>query len=207
MNITTRYLLFPTAISLFVLGAIVTQAQAATLTVNFNSAPPIADNQAQTVSSSIGTVMQGIAKARDDLKAKNGTDAKNELIAAQNALKTVKDSYGNGIASVNLSTVNRGSKLSFMDAAREPGMPNLGLLSQAKLDLKHGQMDSARKNVDAVDFALVFAEIDVPIGQTDANLSRAITFIDQNKLDQADATLNMAQLETETSSGLFSGDF
>jgi hypothetical protein len=205
MNTLSKYTLIP--FSILLLSVASAESQAATLNVNIGPATTVPDNQAKAVSDDISMVMQEIAKARNSLKSKQFTEAKDELTTAQNTLKAVKDSYGTGIASVTFSAVHHDSNLNFRDAEQETDMRSLQQLDQAKLDMREGHFDSASKIVDAVDYPLTFAEIDLPVGQTSANLNQAIDLINKGQSDKAGTLLYTTQLYTNTDAQLFAGDF
>lgn len=207
MKTKFRNSVIPAAFSALLLSAVSTNSLAATVSVSLGPSYSLESGQTHHVSNALSSVMYDVAKARSDLKDDKGTAAKDELVKAQATLKSVETTYGNGTASINLSATHHDLNLSLMDAERETNMRSLRQLDQAKAALKTGQLDRASHIVDAVDYPLVFAEIDIPISQTGAGLSKAINLINSGKLDEADQALDITQDAAQTDAGLFGGDF
>lgn len=159
------------------------------------------------VSQTLGTVMQQIAAARGALQTHKGEAAKHSLVEAEAALRTIAETYGTGTASINLDTTHRNVDRDNVNTERQLHIRELKQLNEAKKALRQGRLDSASRIIDAVDYPLVFAEMDIPIGHTAANLRRAINLIDKGNLGQADVVLDLTQTAVQTNAGLFGGHF
>jgi hypothetical protein len=195
------------ALLFLILAGITAQTAAAEVRVTIGAGTPLKGIEAQNVSDHMLTVMHELAKARNDLEDKQTTQARQELINAKDALYAIENSHGDGLASLNISTTHQAGNLGIDDAVQELNMKSLRQLDQAKAALKRGDFAKAESIVDAVDYPLVYAEIDIPIRQTSASVAQVIKLIDKKQLENADAALETIQFNIETDAGLFAGDF
>jgi hypothetical protein len=207
MNRPLRHYAVPFAFPVLLLG-VGGYSQAATLSVGTDPYSSLEKSESQHVERDLSTVLQEVAKARSDLKVKHTKTAENDLMKARTALKDVEKTYGDDTTmSVNVSAIHNDLNRSMMDAIHSTDERSLKELDQAKTWLRDGNMASASKAMDKLNYPLVFAEIDVPLGMTDAGLGKAIKLVNSGKLGQADKVLDETQYDSQTGGGIFGGKF
>ena len=164
-------------------------------------------SQGDATSNHLQQIMSNIAAARTDLKNKQLAEAKATLLQAQTILNSVRNRYGAGTASVYISAKHKIRDVGNADIEQEPFLRSMHQLDAAKAALTEGRFDVAKQTVDAIDYPLVFASIDIPLSQTQASVKTALELINAGKAAAAQQVLEMAQNAIATSSGVFAGDF
>jgi hypothetical protein len=149
--------------------------------------------------------MHGIALARADLKNNHPMAAKEALLQAQTSLQDISKRYGNGTASVFISTKHPRLGTSPMDVNRD--MQSLRQLDAAKSELAQGNFEAAAKTLDGIDYPLVFAAIDIPLSQMQNRIDTALTLLEAGKTASAQQALAAEQNALLTTSGVFAGSF
>lgn len=167
----------------------------------------LAANQSSVTSQHLEQIMSDVASARSDLQKKQPTQAKESLLQAQTTLKAMMNKYGAGVASLYISSEHKAVNASSMDAQHELNMHSLRSLDRAKADLSQGNFTAAAKTVDTLYYPLAFASIDIPMAQTLNKIENAVSMIDKGKPDKAVTTLDMVRDATQTSSGVFGGEY
>jgi hypothetical protein len=167
----------------------------------------LGSSQSKDLSRHLEQVLSGITAADTDLKKHQVGEAKRVLVQAQKTVKNLRDRYGYGTASVFISNKHKTLNGHATDAENELNMRSFHELDDAQAALSEGRFEEVEKTIDTIDYPLVFASIDVPLSQTEISLDEAIALINKGKPEKAGQVLEMAQVDVDTSSGLFGGHF
>jgi hypothetical protein len=169
----------------------------------------LTESQSESESKYLSQILGDIKNARSDLKNNQTTEANKVLVQAQKNLKSITSRYGSGTVSVFISATHPNIKRAhgMIDAERNPTMKGLDQLDNAKIALQKGQFDAAMKTVDSVDYPLVFASIDIPLSEIQADIDSAIPSIKSGNVGKAEEALDIEQDTVTTSSGMYDGTF
>jgi hypothetical protein len=173
----------------------------------------------QVLSSSASMVLHHIARARDDLKKKDGAQATQELTQAETLLNIIQSSVPTTVVKSQVWTADHKMKYENTEEVPASSVPiyaNLderadfdfvklqngaasgkaGLKQQAPATAKPSAKAAASpvpgKEAEASDAALYFEELDLPLNSTRHFVATAQTAVAKKHLDEADQALRAA---------------
>lgn len=182
-------------------------ASAATEFVRMSDQGILQTAQSDVAAQQLRQVLDAIATARSELKNTQSDKARDTLMQAEANMQKLTSKYGNGLASVYISSEHKTLNFGSDDAKFEADTPTLHQLDNAEAEIAQGEFNKAVATVDKLDYPLAFVSVDVPLQQTQSGIKNAIAMIESDDTDKAAQALQMAADATSTSSGLFDGDF
>ncbi len=159
------------------------------------------------VSWTSAAVVQSIARARAEIARGNASGARYELGKARKLLQAIRDTSPAARVGDQLAAAREALRAG---TASEPGLVSIYaqldcyervatdkqtrvLIDQARNQIAAGDPDGAEESLETASRGLVYLEIDGPLAQTDAKLTRALAAIDESDLAAAEADLAAAQ--------------
>ncbi len=152
-------------------------------------------------------VVQSIARARAEIARGNASGARYELGKARKLLQAIRDTSPAARIGDQIAAAREALRAG---AASDPGLVSIYeqldsyervatdkqtrvLIDQARNQIAAGDPDGAEETLETASGGLVYLEIDIPLAQTDAKLTRALAAIDESDLAAAGADLAAAQ--------------
>jgi L-lactate utilization protein LutC len=173
----------------------------------------------EVISSSASRVLHHIARARDELRKKNGAQAKQELKQAETLLDIIQSGVPTTIVKSRVWTADNTRKYENTEEIPASSVPIYATLdaradfdsvklrgdhpsekagmkpatkSEAKPEAKAETKPATAREAEARDAALYFEELDLPLNATRHFVAAAQTDLARNRLTQADQALRAA---------------